>query len=273
LPTDAPDDERAAFLGRSLATVLSVVGSTILESFIEGERNYHIFYQLFSGLPSETLKELGLEGGTETFRYLSNRSLQKTPKEEQDFCETLSCLSNIRVGVEEQNVLFGLVAAVLHLGNISFEESGDEDHSAVITDASRPSLSKACQLLGLQENLAGEAILTKLLTINGKTIKKPSTLAMAEDKRDALAKLTYSSVFLWLLESINNTLSLERNPTSFNKAKTGCIGCLDIYGFECFLINGYEQFLINYFNEKLQRQFTTKIREEVCFGFDLIQRL
>ncbi|KAG7356863.1 cystathionine beta synthase domain containing protein [Nitzschia inconspicua] len=234
---------------------------TRITTQIEGERNYHIFYQLFSGLPSETLAELGLDGGTKVFRYLGNREMQKGPKEEQDFRETLSCLSNIGVGFEEGNVIFGLVAAVLHLGNISFEESGEEDHAAVISEASRPSLCKACQLLGLQDNVVGEAILTKLLTINGKTIKKPSTRSMAEDKRDALAKLIYSSVFLWLVESINKTLSLEQNPMSFNKANTGFIGCLDIYGFECFSINGYEQFLINYCNEKLQRHFNRHLFE------------
>jgi myosin heavy subunit len=229
----------------------------------EGERNYHIFYQLFAGAPSESLAFLGLGAGTEHFRFLGNRELRRTQKDEMDFSETLSCLSSIGLAVEEQNTILGLVAAVLHLGNITFDESGDEDHAAVISESSWPSLMKACELLGLKEGAVAEAILTKLLTINGKNIKKSSTVAMAEDKRDALAKMTYSSLFLWLVQSINKTLRLDENPTSggADKAKTGFIGVLDIYGFECFDVNGYEQFLINYCNEKLQRHFNRHLLE------------
>jgi myosin heavy subunit len=236
---------------------------TRITTQIEGERNYHIFYQLFAGLPSETLADLGLEGGTECFRYLGNRKSLVAPKDKEDFEQTASCLSNIGVASEEQRVILGLVAAVLHLGNVTFEESGDEEHTAVITAESRPSLTKACALLGLQEDVVSEAILTKLLTINGKKIKKPSTISMADDKRDALAKLTYSSLFLWLVRSINKTLSLQENPSSvgYDKTKTGFIACLDIYGFECFSVNGYEQFLINYCNEKLQRHFNRHLFE------------
>jgi myosin heavy subunit len=236
---------------------------TRITTQIEGERNYHIFYQLFAGAPSQTLTFLGLSAGTEQFRFLGRRELRKTQKDETDFAETLSCLCSIGLATEEQNTILGLVAAVLHLGNITFDESGDEHHAAVITESTRPSLMKACELLGLKEDDVAEAILTKLLTINGKNIKKPSTVSMADDKRDALAKMTYSSLFLWLVQSINKTLSLDESPFSggAETAKTGFIGVLDIYGFECFDVNGYEQFLINYCNEKLQRHFNRHLLE------------
>ena len=141
------------------------------------------------------------------------------------------------------------------------EESDAEDHAAVVTESSRPSLTKACELLGLDEEEVTEAILTKLLNIGGKTIKKPSTVAMADDKRDALAKMTYSSLFLWLVQSINNTLKKTENEEDFESEKLGFIGVLDIYGFETFEVNGYEQLLINYCNEKLQRHFNRHLFE------------
>jgi myosin heavy subunit len=124
-----------------------------------------------------------------------------------------------------------------------------------------PSLRKACELLGLDEAKLSEAILTKVLVVNGKTIKKPQNVALAEDKRDALAKMTYSCLFLWLVQCINETLQQKSTSKAFNSDKLGFIGVLDIYGFECFEQNGLEQLLINYCNEKLQRHFNRHLFE------------
>lgn len=233
---------------------------TRITTQIEGERNYHIFYQLFSGSSQDQLKELGLADGAAAFRYLGSRSFTKNEKDAAEFTKTMQCLRNVGLATEEQKALLGATAAVLHLGNVSFEEKNNEEHSAVITEASRPSLVKACELLGLNEDNVTEAILTKNLSIGGKNIKKPSTVAVAEDKRDALAKMTYSSLFLWLVGSINRTLTQHETVHS-SADKVGFIGVLDIYGFESFEINGYEQLLINYCNEKLQRHFNRHLFE------------
>lgn len=231
---------------------------TRITSQIDGERNYHIFYQLLSGAKPEQLTEWGLEGGCDTFKYLGCRSSSENEKDEYDFAETMDCLARLDLTTEEQHYVFALTAAVLHLGNITFEET--EDQTASITKDTIPSLQKACKLLGLNEEQVKEAILTKSLNINGKTIKKPSNVAMAEDKRDALAKMTYSSIFLWLVKSINQTLTVPAKLKSPDD-KIGFIGVLDIYGFETFEVNGYEQLLINYCNEKLQRHFNKHLFE------------
>jgi myosin heavy subunit len=251
--------ETGAIVGARISNYL--LEKTRITHQIEGERNYHIFYQLFAGAKSELLEKLGLQGGTQSFKYLGNRTSPKTKKDLDDFKWTTACLSQIGLGTEEQNTVFALAAAVLHLGNVAFEESQSGDHSAVISEGSRASLQTACALLGLDEKDVTEAILTKLLSIGGKTIKKPSSVAMAEDKRDALAKMTYSCIFLWLVESINRTLATGKHSDSSHEEKLGFIGVLDIYGFETFEVNGYEQLLINYCNEKLQRHFNRHLFE------------
>ena len=252
--------ESGSIVGARVSNYL--LEKTRITQQIEGERNYHIFYQLFAGAKPEFLEELGLGGGPQSFKYLGNRASPKTPKDAKSFEETMQCLTRIGLSIEDQNKIFAFAAAVLHLGNVTFEESDSGDHSAVIAEPSRASLQKACSLLGLDEKDVTEAILTKLLTIGGKTIKKPSSVAVAEDKRDALAKMTYSCIFLWLVDSINETLSSAgKNLDDFDEEKIGFIGVLDIYGFETFEVNGYEQLLINYCNEALQQQFNKHIFE------------
>lgn len=226
---------------------------------IDGERNYHIFYQLFAGAEPELLGRLGLENGPATFNYLGNRPSPKTKNDLRNYQETVACLTQIGLSVDDQKTIFRLAAAVLHLGNVSFQESTSGDHTAVIMDESKTYLEKACLLLGLGGKDVSDAILTKLLTIGGKTIKKPSSVAMAEDKRDAFAKMTYSCVFLWLVDAINKTLDNSGKLSSIRY--DGFIGVLDIYGFETFETNGYEQLLINYCNEMLQRHFNRHLFE------------
>lgn len=243
---------------------------TRITTQVDGERNYHIFYQLLAGSSAEKLNEWGLEAGLAHFSYLGNRPPTEAHvlKDAADFEETKECLRRLGVGQEEQERLFAMTAAVLHLGNVQFETKTDdnENETAAVTEGSRPSLEMACKLLGIDIAAVEEAILTKRLVVNGKTIKKSQTVGMAADKRDALAKMTYSNIFIWLVQCINNTLRENSVGTSGSQQnladhQIGFIGVLDIYGFECFENNGFEQLLINYCNEKLQRHFNRHLFE------------
>ena len=276
------DTTTGHIIGASISNYL--LEKTRITTQIEGERNYHIFYQLLTGADDGLLEDLDLAAGVAAFRYLGNRSAQKSRRDATGFEVTMECLSQIGLKDDDRKVILSFVAATLHLGNIEFEEEGDpegegsgESENAKITDASLPSLTKACALLGLNEDEVKEAMLTKLLTVGGKTIHKPQNVAQAQDKRDALAKMAYSSLFLWLVGRINETIapSLDGRGrgdsvdgfspglrvSSKAKLNAGFIGVLDIYGFEQFDTNGFEQLLINYANEKLQRHFNRHLFE------------
>ena len=233
------DTDQGAISGATISNYL--LEKTRITTQVDGERNYHIFYQLLSSGDDELIKQLGLEGGTEGFEYLGKRSGIGAAAEryKTDFFETRSCLKSIGLGVDEQNAVFSIAAAVLHLGNIEFEEEDGGDN-AKIAEASKPSLEKACSLLGLDEEKLAEAVLTKRLIVNGKTIKKPQNIALARDKRDSLAMMTYSSLFVWLVSRVNETLKGD-GGLGPGKEHQGFIGVLDIYGFECFDVNGFEQ--------------------------------
>jgi myosin heavy subunit len=56
----------------------------------------------------------------------------------------------------------------------------------------------------------------------------PFLIFQATDTRDALAKSVYASLFEWLVEQINKSLSVGKRRTGRS------ISILDIYGFESF---------------------------------------
>jgi myosin heavy subunit len=259
-----------AITGASISNYL--LEKTRITNQVEGERNYHIFYQLLSGADGDMAKAFGLEGGPGHFRYLGNKG-ETSPDDRIAFSETVSCLKSIGLSEQEQRSVFGMAAAVLHLGNVQFEE-GDAE-TAKVSENSMPSLCKACESLGIDVDAMSEAILTKIIFVNGSPIHKPQNVALAEDKRDALAKMTYSCLFLWLVNCVNEKLR-ETSATgetdqpnfrppvpteTYHPRFRGFIGCLDIYGFESFDINGFEQLLINYCNETLQRHFNRHLFE------------
>ena len=241
---------RGGIVGASISNYL--LEKTRIVHQTEGERNYHIFYQLFSGAAEETLANLKLTT-PDCFRYLGYRTTLKSRRDAASFEETMACLTKIGLDGQDRMEVLAIVAAVLHFGNIDFEKEGDSEN-AKMTEGSLESFTTACQLFGLEEEKVSEAMLTKLLTVGGKTIHKPQDVAQARDKRDAFAKLAYSNLFLWLVNKINQTLASEDAMTKKedlefspppkpvkNSRPTGFIGVLDIYGFENFEINGFEQ--------------------------------
>ena len=175
---------------------------------VAGERNYHIFYQLLA----RRSDELDLNGAT--LSYLSSsHDASSTEADAQAFDETVECLTRIGLTGDEQDTVFGMAAAVLHLGNIQFVEDADNSDATVIQESSRPSLEKACSLLGLDEEKLSEALLTKLIVVGGKSILKKQSVEMALDKRDALAKMTYSCLFGWLVTCVNDSFKIEEAKT------------------------------------------------------------
>ncbi|KAK3713917.1 Myosin type-2 heavy chain 1 [Vermiconidia calcicola] len=216
------------------------------------ERNYHIFYQFVAGATNAEKEELGLVP-VEHFDYLNQGGAPVIDgvDDGRDFSETRQSLTRLGVPEEAQKSLWRILAALLHIGNIKITPSRTESQLS----ASEPSLAKACSLLGIDAGEFAKWTVKKQLITRGEKIMSNLTAQQATVVRDSVAKYIYSSLFDWLVETMNAFLAPERILPEVKSF----IGVLDIYGFEHFAKNSFEQFCINYANEKLQQEFNQHV--------------
>ncbi|KAL0409114.1 UNVERIFIED_CONTAM: Myosin-1 [Sesamum radiatum] len=213
----------------------------------EGERSYHIFYQLCAGAPTILREKLNLKNADE-FKYLSQSNCFTISgvDDAEQFRVVMEALDIVHVKKDDQDSVFAMLAAVLWLGNVSFTVIDSENHVEPVVDEG---LTTVATLIGCNLEELKLALSTRNMRVGNDTIVQKLTLAQAIDTRDALAKSIYSCLFDWLVEQINKSLSVGKRRTGRS------ISILDIYGFESFERNSFEQFCINYANERLQQHF------------------
>uniref|UniRef100_A0A8I7BHT2 Uncharacterized protein n=2 Tax=Hordeum vulgare subsp. vulgare TaxID=112509 RepID=A0A8I7BHT2_HORVV len=218
----------------------------------ESERNYHCFYMICAGSPEE--REKYKLGDPSTFHYLNQSGCYKIDglDESKEYHETRKAMDIIGISSEEQEGIFRIVAAILHLGNVEFAEGDDVDSSKPKNEKSMFHLRTAAELFMCDEKALEDSLCKRIIVTRDENIVKTLDAEAAKGSRDALAKTVYSRLFDWLVTKINN--SIGQDPTS-----KCLIGVLDIYGFESFKTNSFEQFCINLTNEKLQQHFNQAI--------------
>ena len=216
------------------------------------ERNYHIFYQLVAGTTSAEKDELGL-GTVDEFEYLNQGGSSQISgvDDGKDFKDTRSSLTRLGVSETAQSSLWRMLAALLHIGNIKILPGRTDAQLS----PEEPSLTKACDLLGINAVEFAKWTVKKQLITRGEKIMSNLTQQQATVVRDSVAKYIYSSLFDWLVETMNGFLA----PEEILQQVSSFIGVLDIYGFEHFAKNSFEQFCINYANEKLQQEFNQHV--------------
>ncbi|CAK9003080.1 High molecular weight form of myosin-1 (High molecular weight form of myosin I) (HMWMI) [Durusdinium trenchii] len=248
-----------------------VIGGQILQYLLEksrvvaqaeGERNYHIFYNLCAGASMDkSFKEKFRIGDPEDYHYLNQSGTIEVDgiSDENDFETVLNSMETVGIGVDEQDDAIRTIAAIMHLGNVEFVKG-----QGAYAEDSRVSNPEMLELAAAQFGVTPEdlekALCFKMIRTGRDVVAKPNTPEMATDSRDVFAKEIYQKLFEWLIKRINRSLAKKtKSMESVAKEDKSIIGVLDIFGFESFEYNSFEQLCINYCNEKLQFHFNEHI--------------
>ena len=234
-------NDKWGIAGASMETYL--LEKSRLCSHPEGERNFHVFYQMFAGGDDQFKKLLALTSPSD-FAYLQPYREGEDLGDAKCFQELLVSLETFGLDSKKQLEFFSILAGVLHLGNVKISGGADE---SLVNSPPDPALAKACELLGLDAPTLVKVLMERTIVTREGPIVAKNSREKAIEYRDAIAKFIYLRLFSWILALLNKSLCSPKFK--------GYIGILDIYGFEFFKTNSLEQFCINYANEKLQQEF------------------
>lgn len=222
---------------------------------VDGERNFHIFYQLLAGASAAAKSEFKLTK-PQDFGYLnqSNCYVAEDTDDRACFEDVVRGLSCVGMDAGLQHVIFSVIAGLLHIGNIDFDEEDTPEGEAAIIDkpSAKNALTMAAKLLGVREQALAKVIIERDIVTREETFTVRRNAQNAIYARDAIAKALYGKLFDWVIVQVNASLGQDPAPLPY-------IGVLDIFGFESFQRNDYEQLLINYTNEVLQATFNNQV--------------
>uniref|UniRef100_A0A3Q1B715 Myosin VIIBb n=1 Tax=Amphiprion ocellaris TaxID=80972 RepID=A0A3Q1B715_AMPOC len=235
------------------------------------ERNYHIFYCMLAGITAEEKKNLSL-GNAKEYKFLTKGDciLCEGRDDAKDYDRIHSALKILTFSEKQHQKILKLLAAILHLGNVSFEATTENNLETSDVSTSKH-FSVAASLLEVPKSSLATSLTHRSFMTNKERVTKPLSSEQASDCRDALVKAIYNKLFIWIATKINSVIykKLTNNP----KKSYLSIGLLDIFGFENFEINSFEQLCINFANEKLQQFFVShifKLEQEEYLKEDIV---
>ncbi|CAM9845780.1 unnamed protein product, partial [Chrysoparadoxa australica] len=229
-----------------------------------GERNYHVFYQLCKGLPEEKRKKLYLNHSDsyEGLRQGGVMTQSDCVDDAVEFGRLEKSMDVLQISREEQDSVWQILAALLHMGNIKFIGKEDNSQGGALVSLDSPDLPVAdlASMLGLPTGLLVESIRTKsMLTGKGSKFSTPLNAQQASENLQALIKYTYGQLFSWIVGKVNTSMMIRASSPNGGSASEAFIGILDIFGFEIMVRNSFEQLCINFANEVLQQQFNQHV--------------
>jgi myosin heavy subunit len=156
---------------------------------------------------------------------------------------------------QAQSEAAAVLAAVLHMGNVTFGCDAAEEYATVATE---DVMSRVSRLMGC-DDVSG-LVLQRTMKVPGAVYNIQLTPLQAQAARNAFGKAVYCLLFDWVVAKVNDSI---RGGAS--DAMT-FIGLLDVFGFEIFEVNSFEQLCINFANEKLHQfflKFVFKMEEQI----------
>ncbi|KAJ2785897.1 class II myosin [Coemansia javaensis] len=209
------------------------------------ERNYHVFYQFMRGADKGIKDRLLIDRGPEGYAFTRKcRQTIQGVDDKAEFAALVQAMETTGFRSEEQLDLFRVVAAILHLGNMQFQATRNDE--AVLRE--QVAAEKVCHVLGIPLSEFTRALLRPSIKAGRDWVTQSRTQQQVEQSVEALARSMYERMFGALVSRINAAMSRPDGKSTF-------IGVLDIAGFEILETNSFEQMCINYTNERLQQFF------------------
>ena len=189
-------NEGGVIIGTTISTYLlekyRVVGQGI------GERNFHIFYQLLSGIDKETRERYFLQDASE-YNFLKGGQCLTVPSinDEREFLKTTEAMDIIGITESEQDCIFRVLSAIINLGNVEFETQFGTDGC----DVKNPEgfLSNAAKLLNVDFQKLRIAIIKPIITAGNDKVQKNFTA----EQSLVINKFSFS---FWFLKFLKSTL-------------------------------------------------------------------
>ncbi|KAJ2598983.1 class II myosin [Coemansia sp. RSA 1722] len=209
------------------------------------ERNYHIFYQFIKGADKSVRDKLLIDKGADGYNFTRKcRQTIQGVDDRAEFDTLVRAMNATGFRTDEQVDLFRIIAAILHLGNMQFQATRNDE--AVLGE--QVAAEKLCHVLGIQLAEFTRALLRPSIKAGRDWVTQSRTLQQVEFSVEALARSMYERMFGALVSRINTAMGRPDGKSTF-------IGVLDIAGFEILETNSFEQLCINYTNERLQQFF------------------
>ncbi|CAM9224876.1 unnamed protein product [Chrysoparadoxa australica] len=275
-------DKDGKLIGAAIRTFLLEKIRLVHQS--EQERNFHIFYLMLAGCAEEERERWHLNPDPRVYNYINQSQCyhrRDGVKDSDLWGELTHAMKVMDFTPEESEDVFNCVAGVINCGNITFDDESDPEKSsepvAKATEEGMTMAQATAKNLGVEADKLIAAMTSRTIKAGHEVYTVYLDAKQGTHLRDALCKATYSGVFDWLVNKINQTIDRQRGGTGAGASPTRAggfswgsptrspspqpdngnmfIGLLDIFGFESFESNFFEQFLINFANEKLQQQF------------------
>ncbi|XP_067054184.1 unconventional myosin-VIIa-like isoform X2 [Acropora muricata] len=220
------------------------------------ERNYHIFYRMLKGLTAQEKASFHLTVASDYYYLSQGNCLTCVGMDDaQEFANIRRAMKVLMFSEKETRILFTLLAAILHLGNLSFQAL-IQDNMEACTITNDDCIASVAHLLQIPSKRIHEAFTSKSTYASGELIYSPIGEERARHIRDAFVKGIYGRLFIWIVGKINS--SICGKPMEDTEGRVS-LGVLDIFGFENFEVNSFEQLCINYANEKLHSFFVDHV--------------
>ncbi|KAL3932215.1 MAG: hypothetical protein SGPRY_000791 [Prymnesium sp.] len=204
----------------------------------EREANYHVLYAIVDGMSLGSMSD---------YSSLPMGTRRQDPGAWEKVKAALSTIgfSDLEISYLTESLSAGKRASSW----LGFEgrDADSGEREAVVCDADGTVIASASRFLSVKpELLADSLICRRTYLATGDSYVKALDEFQAADAADALGKALYGRNFDWL---VSRTGLYSLPNAQFTYAMGGCIGILDIFGFESFQTNSFEQICINYANE------------------------